>query len=449
MVGGLDRYYQIARCLRDEDLRADRQFEFMQLDAEMSFADADDVMARHRRSRARRRRGRHRRRRPGPVSQMTWHQAQERYGSDKPDVRFGLELVDLSEVYAATEFRAFQADLVKGDPAARARATMSRAPGRQAGRPGQAARRRRARVDAGRATAAALDCPVLKFLSEAEQLGIVDAHGRRARRPRCWSPPGARRLVDHVLGTLRVELGRPPVHEGGLQFLWVVDFPLFEALDDDGNPIPAHHPFTMPHPDDLELLAHGTGEDLLAVRSQAYDLVLNGWELGSGTVRIHRPDLQQRIFSLLGITTEEAQSRFGFLLDAFRYGAPPHAGFAFGIDRLTAILAGEDNIREVIAFPKTQSGRRSPHRCAHRDRRRPSSRSSASASSPNPRSRQKRLPSIEHASPRANYSSLPTHVRGFRSRSAPPKSVAQGGGGYGRAGRSGGFGLADPTFSSD
>ncbi len=167
---------------------------------------------------------------------------------------------------------------------------------------------------------------------------------------------GARRLVDHVLGTMRVELGRPPVHEGGLQFLWVVDFPLFESLDDDGNPIPAHHPFTMPHPDDLELLAHGKGEDLLAVRSQAYDLVLNGWELGSGSVRIHRPDLQQRIFSLLGITEEEAQSRFGFLLDAFRFGAPPHAGFAFGIDRLTAILAGEDNIREVIAFPKTQSG---------------------------------------------------------------------------------------------
>jgi aspartyl-tRNA synthetase len=159
-----------------------------------------------------------------------------------------------------------------------------------------------------------------------------------------------------VLGTLRVELGRPPVHEGGLHFLWVVDFPLFEGLDDDGNPIPAHHPFTMPHPDDMEILEHATGEDLLGVRSLAYDLVLNGWELGSGSVRIHRRDVQQRIFSMLGITAEEAQSRFGFLLDAFRYGAPPHAGFAFGIDRLAAVLAGEDNIREVIAFPKTQSG---------------------------------------------------------------------------------------------
>src|SRR5262249_47102761 len=200
-----------------------------------------------------------------------------------------------------------------------------------------------------------LDSAVRKFFSEGEQLGLVDAIGAAAG-DLVLVCAGTERLVDHVLGTLRVELGRPPVHEGGLQFLWVVDFPLFEALDDDGRPIPAHHPFTMPHPDDLELLAHGTGEDLLGVRSQAYDLVLNGWELGSGLGRIHRPDLQQQIFSLLGTPPEEAQSRFGFLPDAFRYGAPPHAGFAFGIDRLTAILAGEDNIREVIAFPKTQSG---------------------------------------------------------------------------------------------
>ncbi len=160
----------------------------------------------------------------------------------------------------------------------------------------------------------------------------------------------------HVLGLLRLELGRPPVNEGGFHFLWVVDFPLFEALDDEGNPIPAHHPFTMPHPDDVDLLARAQGEEYLQVRSQAYDLVLNGWELGSGSVRIHRPDIQQQIFSLLGIAPEEAQAKFGFLLDAFRYGAPPHAGFAFGIDRLVALLVGEENIREVIAFPKTQSG---------------------------------------------------------------------------------------------
>ena len=149
---------------------------------------------------------------------------------------------------------------------------------------------------------------------------------------------------------------RPPVNEGGLNFCWIDDFPLFEGLTDDGSPIPAHHPFTMPHPDDLELLATASGEDLLKVRSLSYDLVLNGWELGSGSVRIHTPDVQRQIFTLLGISDETAAERFGFLLEAFRYGAPPHAGFAFGTDRLTALLAGEENIREVIAFPKTQSG---------------------------------------------------------------------------------------------
>jgi aspartyl-tRNA synthetase len=196
-----------------------------------------------------------------------------------------------------------------------------------------------------------LDSPVAKFLSEDELASL---------RKKLEAEPGdllllvadERPTVRSVLGRLRLELGRPPVYEGGLHFIWVVDFPLFEGVGDDGRPIPAHHPFTMPHPDDLEKLE----ADPLSVRSQAYDLVLNGWELGSGSVRIHRSDLQQRIFSLLGIEPDQAQERFGFLLDAFRYGAPPHAGFAFGIDRLVAILAGEDNIREVIAFPKTQSG---------------------------------------------------------------------------------------------
>jgi aspartyl-tRNA synthetase len=352
MVGGFDRDYQIARCLRDEDLRADRQFEFMQLDAEMSFAEPDDVMgvigdavldAAEAVTGTR----------PDTVGRMTWHQAMERFGSDKPDVRFGMELVDLGEVFAATEFRAFQADRVKGMrlagagdmPRAQVDKLVERA--KQLGAPGLVYMRV---IEHGR-----VDSPIAKFCSEAEQLGVCDALGAVAG-DLVLIEAGARRLVDHVLGTLRVELGRPPVSEGGLHFLWLVDFPLFEGLDDDGNPIPAHHPFTMPHPDDAEILAHGRGEDLLAVRSLAYDLVLNGWELGSGSVRIHRRDVQQRIFSLLGISEEEAKARFGFLLDAFRYGPPPHAGFAFGIDRLVAILAGEENIREVIAFPKTQSG---------------------------------------------------------------------------------------------
>ena len=165
-----------------------------------------------------------------------------------------------------------------------------------------------------------------------------------------------RRTVNHILGLLRLEIARPPVGEGGLNFLWITEFPLFESVTDSGEPIPAHHPFTMPHPDDLTMLDTASGEEYLSIRSQAYDLVLNGWELGSGSVRIHKKDIQAKIFNMLGIQDEEAEQKFGFLLDAFKYGAPPHAGFAFGIDRLVALLAGEENIREVIAFPKTQSG---------------------------------------------------------------------------------------------
>ncbi len=160
------------------------------------------------------------------------------------------------------------------------------------------------------------------------------------------------RVACAVLGQLRLDLGGRPVGEGPYRYLWVVDFPMFDGTDGDGHPVPAHHPFTMPHPEDLDRLE----SDPSSVRSQAYDLVLNGWELGSGSVRIHRGDIQRRVFAVLGIGEEEAQSRFGFLLGAFRYGAPPHAGFAVGIDRLVAIFAGEESIREVIAFPKTQSG---------------------------------------------------------------------------------------------
>jgi aspartyl-tRNA synthetase len=197
-----------------------------------------------------------------------------------------------------------------------------------------------------------LESPVVKFLGESEQAAL---------RERLGAKPGDLLLIVadewamacEVLGTLRNDLGRPPVHEGPYRYLWVVDFPLFVGVDEaSGRPKPGHHPFTQPHPDDVHLLE----TDPLKVRSQAYDLVLNGWELGSGSIRIHQPEMQSRIFRLLGISDEEANKRFGFFLNPFRYGAPPHGGFAFGIDRLVAILAGEENIREVIAFPKTQSG---------------------------------------------------------------------------------------------
>jgi aspartyl-tRNA synthetase len=352
MVGGLDRYYQIARCLRDEDLRADRQFEFMQLDAEMSFASADDVMAVIGRAVAAAAEAVTGEPVP-PIEHITWQQAMERYGTDKPDLRFGMELVDVSEVFAATEFKAFQAEAVKAIRVpGEAAATRSKLDGlieraKQLGAGGLVWMR----VGDGRA----LDAPILKFLSESEQLGLVDATGAQPGDLLLLAA-GERRMANRVLGAIRLDLGRPPVHQGPNRFLWVVDFPLFETIGDDGRPVPAHHPFTMPHPDDVDLLAHASGAALLGVRSLAYDLVLNGWELGSGSVRIHRSDVQQQVFTLLGIDDETAQQRFGFLLDAFRYGAPPHAGFAFGIDRLSAILAGEENIREVIAFPKTQSG---------------------------------------------------------------------------------------------
>ncbi|MEO5679727.1 MAG: amino acid--tRNA ligase-related protein, partial [Acidimicrobiales bacterium] len=192
-----------------------------------------------------------------------------------------------------------------------------------------------------------LEGPILKFLSEEERAGLPGAPGDLLLFVADQRP-----VVNKVLGLLRLELGRPPVNEGGLHPVWVVDFPLFDGVDDAGTPMSAHHPFTMPHLEDLPLIE----TDPRAVRSQAYDLVLNGWELGSGSVRIHQAEVQQRVFRVLGIEAEEAQQKFGFLLDAFRYGAPPHAGFAFGIDRLVALLAGEENIREVIAFPKTQSG---------------------------------------------------------------------------------------------
>jgi aspartyl-tRNA synthetase len=351
MVGGVDRYFQIARCLRDEDLRADRQFEFMQLDAEASFVGQDEVLAfvsTAIREATRAVTGTE----VGDIPSITWQDAMERYGSDKPDVRFGLELVELTPVFASTGFKAFAGQTVKGIRLPGG-ADMSR---KRLDDLTDAAKRWGAKgLVWMRVGVDTLDSPVAKFLSDAELAGIRDGLGAMAG-DLLFLVADERMVANHVLGLLRLELGRPPVTEGRLHFLWVVDFPLFEGVGDDGAPQPAHHPFTMPHPDDVGLLSSDDPADLLRVRSQAYDLVLNGWELGSGSVRIHRSDVQQTVFGLLGIGPEEAQERFGFLLDAFRYGAPPHAGFAFGIDRLVALLVGEENIREVIAFPKTQSG---------------------------------------------------------------------------------------------
>ena len=350
MVAGVDRYYQIARCLRDEDLRADRQYEFMQLDAEMTFASQEDVHAAIDAAviAAAKSAGQD----PGEIVKITWHEAMNRFGTDKPDLRFAMELVELTDGFSATEFKAFAgAPTIKGINAV-----------------GKAADYGRNKLDALTdkaksmgakglvwmkvAADGSLESPVVKFLSDAEQAMLRDRLSAQAGDLLLivadeWA------MACEVLGTLRNDIGRPPVHEGPYRYLWVVDFPLFVGVDAvTGRPKPGHHPFTQPHPDDVHLLE----SDPLKVRSQAYDLVLNGWELGSGSIRIHQPEMQARIFALLGITDEEAFKRFGFFLNPFRYGAPPHGGFAFGIDRLVAILAGEENIREVIAFPKTQSG---------------------------------------------------------------------------------------------
>ncbi|WP_239338392.1 aspartate--tRNA ligase [Frankia sp. CiP3] len=351
MVGGTDRYFQFARCLRDEDLRADRQYEFTQLDLEMSFVDQDDVLevisaavlaATEAVTGAAQ----------PPIERITWHDAMDRFGVDKPDLRFGMELVELTGIFTASGFQAFAgAPAVKG----------IRVPG------GSATHNRKALdalTDRAKKLGAkglvwmrvgadgTLESPVAKFLSAVELAGIVKATGGETGDLLLlvadeWA------TVCEVLGQLRNDLGRPAVGEGGFRYVWVVDFPLFVGIDaQTGRPKPGHHPFTRPHPDDVDKIE----TEPLAVRSRAYDLVLNGWELGSGSIRIHEPELQQRIFAALGISAAEADRRFGFFLTPFSFGAPPHGGFAVGIDRLVAILAGEDNIREVIAFPKTQSG---------------------------------------------------------------------------------------------
>jgi len=355
MVSGIDRYYQIARCLRDEDLRADRQYEFMQLDAEMSFVTQDDVLEYIGRAvvaAAEAVTGT----RPPEIERITWREAMERFGVDKPDLRFGLELIELTPVFASTEFKAFAgAGSIKGLCVRASEYPEAAAYGRNkldalTDRAKKLGAKGLVWMKVG--PAGELDSPVAKFLTDAERSALLSATGAGEGDLVLIVADEWMNTVE-VLGQLRNDIGRPPVYEGPYRYVWVTEFPLFIGLDKTtGKPIPGHHPFCHPHPDDLELFE----TEPLKVRALAYDLVLNGWELGSGSIRIHEPELQRRVFNNLGITDEEADRKFGFFLQPFKYGAPPHGGFAFGTDRLTAILAGEENIREVIAFPKTQSG---------------------------------------------------------------------------------------------
>ncbi len=355
MVGGLDRYFQIARCLRDEDLRADRQYEFMQLDMEMSFVEVDDVLAAAEigvLDAAEAVTGV----RPEPVERITWHDAMNRFGIDKPDLRFGMELVELTPVFANTGFKAFSsAEAIKGINFVGGSADYGR-------------NKLDALTDFAKSNGAkglvwlrvvetedgslGVESPVAKFLSDEEIPALIGALDGAAGDLLLLVADDWMTTCE-VLGEIRNKLGRPPVSEGPYKYVWVVDFPLFVGVDSTtGRPKPGHHAFCHPHLDDVDKLE----SDPMSVRAWAYDLVLNGWELGSGSIRIHDPLLQRRVFSILGISEDEANKRFGFFLEPFKYGAPPHGGFAYGIDRLAAILAGEENIREVIAFPKPQSG---------------------------------------------------------------------------------------------
>jgi aspartyl-tRNA synthetase len=346
MIGGLDRYYQIATCWRDEDLRADRQFEFRQLDLELAFPTREEVLEVLERAvvASFEALGRTPPRRPFP--RLAYADAMRRYGSDKPDLRFALEIQEATEATRGSEFGVFaSAECVRFlvAPTVFSRAHLQRLEdfAKEWGAKGLAYV---VTEESGEVRS-----PIAKFLSERE----LEAFR---------APPGSTVLfaadtpamVERVLGALRLQLGEELSLVDGSrdEFLWVLDFPLFAKDEETGQWTFVHHPFTGAiegHEDLIE-------SDPAAALSQAYDLIWNGWELGSGSIRIHRQDLQERVFRAMGMTGEEAQAKFGWFLEALRMGTPPHGGFALGLDRFLALLAGESNIREVIAFPKTASG---------------------------------------------------------------------------------------------
>ena len=345
-IGGFDRYYQIATCWRDEDLRADRQFEFRQLDVEMSFVQREDVLdvletavvaafeALGRKPPAR------------PFQRLSWHEADARFGSDKPDLRFGVEIQDATEITRGSEFGVFAgAEAVRFLVAPRA---FSRA---ELARLEEVAKEWGAKGLAYLVTdeSGEVRSPIAKFLSEAELAAFRSEPGTTVLFAAADGP-----TVSRVLGGLRTHLGREleladPEQQA---FLWILDFPLFERDPDTGRWTFVHHPFTGVHEGQEHLIEADPG----ACLSQAYDLVWNGLELGSGSIRIHDQEVQRAVFRSMGIGEEEARAKFGFLLDALQTGAPPHGGFALGIDRFVALLAGEPDIRQVIAFPKVASG---------------------------------------------------------------------------------------------
>jgi len=349
MISGVERYYQIARCYRDEDLRADRQLEFTQLDFEGSFWGQEDVLETLEAVSTKVTQTIRGIDIDRPFARLTWHEAMERYGTDKPDIRFGMQIQDLSLVFAATEFKAFSGVLAANGSIRGINAGvlgLSRS-----GLDGVSSRAQelgaKGLVWLVVEEDGTLRSPVAKFLSDDELVGISTTLGAGVGDVLLLVADATPTVLE-VLGQIRIDLGQPSGHDE-LAYLFVVDFPVFER-NDDGDWVALHHPFTAPV--DVNAMREDPGHAI----SKAYDLVLNGSELGSGSVRIHDPAVQAQVFETLGISEEDAERRFGWFLEALRYGTPPHAGFAIGIDRLVAILQDVPNIREVIPFPKTQSG---------------------------------------------------------------------------------------------
>jgi len=354
MCSGYDRYFQLARCYRDEDLRADRQPEFTQIDMELSFVDVEDVLEVNERLLKKLFKEI-----TGfdihlPITRMTWKEAMDRFGSDKPDMRFGMELKNVSDVVKDTEFAVFKGALENGGSV------------RGINAEGQGAMPRK-KIDAlveyakgfgakGLAYLAVNEdgtykCSFAKFMTEEELHTLADAMGAKPGDLLLFAADRDKVVFD-VLGNLRLELARQLdlLKKDDFKFLWVTEFPLLEYSEEQGRFTAMHHPFTMPMDEDWALIDSNPG----AVRAKAYDIVLNGTELGGGSVRIHQSDIQSKMFEVLGFTKEQAEDQFGFLLEAFKYGVPPHAGLAYGLDRVVMLMVGADSIRDVIAFPKVK-----------------------------------------------------------------------------------------------
>jgi len=355
MVSGFDRYYQIVKCFRDEDLRADRQPEFTQLDMEMSFVDADDVMSVI----------------EGlmkkvfkdikdieislPLPKITYSEAMERYGSDKPDIRFGLELKDLSDILLNCEFKVFSEALKNGGciKAINAEGCGTKISRKEIDSLGEFVKTYRAKGLAWiNYTQDGIKSPIAKFLKEEEMQSIIERMNAKIGDI-IFIVADDKKVAYDSLGQLRLELGKRfnLIDKDKIGLLWVTEFPLLEYDEEEKRYVAMHHPFTSPMDEDIHLLDSAP----LKARAKAYDIVLNGYELGGGSIRIHDSEIQEKMFKLLGFSQEEAWKKFGFLLEAFKYGTPPHGGLAIGMDRLIMLLTGTDNIRDVIAFPKTQS----------------------------------------------------------------------------------------------